>query len=331
MNNSINRRTFIRLSIGMLASSMLSACKSIISTSATESTALDHPTDESPNIIEQSNTEYTILANDINFPEGPAFDPQGTIWCTEMGRGNLIYLSDGQILRIPVYGRPNSLAFDDQGRAWICDSEHNSIRRFDLVTQSWETMLESTEGHSLQTPNDLIFDSAGNLLFSCPNYSDEKQTGYIVCLSPDGTSKIIIEKMNRPNGLGLANDGNNLIVADTFTKTLYKGTWDPINKLCTNFKAWSVVGGNEGPDGLAVSGENLVFVAIYGDGEIRILDQQGQFTGNLTVPGGNPTNIAIDPNGQYGLVVTEAEKGQLISFPHFVITPQIFDGGAAWP
>ena len=41
--------------------------------------------------------------------------------------------------------------------------------------------------------------------------------------------------------------------------------------------------------------------------------QDGRITGAIDLPGQNPTNCAFDPSGRLGLVVTEAEKGLLLS------------------
>jgi len=93
-----------------------------------------------------------------------------------------------------------------------------------------------------------------------------------------------------------------------------------------------VVGGSEGPDGMVPGADRLLYVAIYGDGVIRVVDGQGKIARTITLPGANPTNVAIDPSGKLGLVVTEAEKGQLLSLPEIqpgivVAGDYLFNGG----
>lgn len=335
MNHPINRRTFLRVSLSMVAGSILGACNLNASfTDEYKDATAANPSDKMQNGPTEEtffSNKYVILASGLNFPEGPAFDHNGTLWFTEMGSGNLVFLKDDEIERIPVDGRPNGLAFDHQDRAWVCDSEQNKIRRYTHKTQSWETMLEQIEGNPLQTPNDLIFDPLGNLLVSCPNFNDDQPKGYVVCLSPDGSSQIIIRDMHRPNGLELINQGQHLVVADTYKKILYKCRWDPTKVLCSGFQEWAIVGGSEGPDGMAVTSKNLLLSSIFGNGEILILDQDGQIVMSILLPGKNPTNVAIDPMDRYGLVITEAEKGLLLSFPHYTYSPEIYDGGQAWP
>jgi len=182
MSSNISRKSFLHLCKCLLAGCVLSACGDDTpgqsnqnqAGSGTRPTTTTSPVSEMPTI---ENPEIVILADGLDFPEGPAFDPSGNLWCSEMNQGNLIQWSQGQIERFPTQGKPNSLAFDRQGRAWICDSAQNAIRRLDPVTQTWETIADQIDGNPLQTPNDLAFDALGNVIFSCPNYADERKIG----------------------------------------------------------------------------------------------------------------------------------------------------------
>ena len=271
-----------------------------------------------------------ILADGLEFPEGPAFDPQGGVWCTELGAGNLVLWQNGELTRYATGGSPNSLAFDRQGRAWFPDSNQNAIRRFTPQDELWETVLDKINGEVLQSPNDLSFDARGNLLFTCPNFSSEEASGYVVCLKPDGSAAKIAEGYFRPNGLDIVDAGKALVVADTFQRTLFKGVWDDEARSWANVQPWVRVGGSEGPDGMAFGADGMLYQAIYGDGVICVVDAQGEVTERIELPGKNPTNVAVDPSGKLGLVVTEAERGLLLSIPTVQPGAAIFDGGESW-
>jgi gluconolactonase len=334
----INRREFLRLSAVTLAGSLIAACKSL-NTEEADSTDSELPTSSAQGkILETSSVSVpalvvpmvNVLASGLDFPEGPAFDAQGILWCTELLGGNLVRWVEGSFTRIPVNGRPNGLAFDRQNRAYICDSEQNAIRRFDPVAETWETLVDQVDGNSLQTPNDLSFDAEGNLLFTCPNFADNEPTGYVCCLKPDGTIKKIAEGYYRPNGLDIVDDGKSLVVADTYRKSLYKGEWDSQTLSWNQPRLWAMVGGSEGPDGMCPGQDGMLYQAIYGDGSVKVINRSGKIKQTLVVPGANPTNVAVDPSGKLGLVVTETEKGQLISLPEIQPGVAIFDGGEAW-
>ncbi len=75
------------------------------------------------------------------------------------------------------------------------------------------------------------------------------------------------------------------------------------------------VGGTIGPDGLAIGQDGLVFVAVYNARQVKAVAPDGSVARVFDLPGANPTNCAFDPSGKLGLVVTEAEKGLLLSLP----------------
>ncbi len=333
----INRREFLRLSGLFLSGALLAACNQAVESGENENDAPLISTDlpESPAFqTEETTPTVNVLASGLDFPEGPAFDPEGNLWCTELLGGNLVRLEGEKIVRYPTGGRPNGLAFDRKGRAWVCDSGQNAIRRFDPATDVWETLVDSLDGDPLQSPNDLCFDASGNLLFTCPNFADTSPTGYVCCLTPDGKLSRIVEGFYRPNGLDIVDGGDALVVADTYRKVLVKGAWvgggqsgtqtwkDPVE--------WVEVGGREGPDGMVPGKDGLLYAAIYGDGVLRVIDAEGQIISEYNLPGANPTNAAVDPSGKLGLVVTETENGQLLSLPEIQPGVAIFDGGEAW-
>ena len=311
----MNRRQFLQLSVVLSSASILAACSRGAKSYATQSVP----------------PEVRVLAEGLNFPEGPAFDPAGGLWCTEMGAGNLVRWQDGRIERIPTEGRPNGLAFDQQGRAWVPDSQLNSIRRYTPENGLWETILERVDGMALQAPNDLTFDARGNLIFTCPNYATTERTGYVVCLRPDGSARRIAEGYYRPNGLDIVDGGKALVVADTYQKALFKGRWDDERCTWEDVHLWAQVGGTEGPDGMAPGANGYLYQAIYGDGMVQVIGPDGKTVEKFSLPGKNPTNVAIDPSGRLGLVVTEAEKGLLLSIPDIQPGPAIYLAGEVWP
>ncbi len=321
----MRRRDFLLKASAWGVAGLLTACGST-STAVIPTPVLPPTTSTTPT----GSPTVHVLAEGLAFPEGPAFDPQGYLWCTELGAGNLVRWAEGEWVRISTGGRPNSLAFDRQGRAWVPDSEQNAIRRYDPADDTWETLLADLDGRPLLSPNDLTFDAKGNLIFTCPNFASEASDGYVVCLKPDGSAQIVAEGYYRPNGLDVIDGGKALVVADTFQKTIFKGAWDDSACQWNEVQAWAKVGGREGPDGMAPGADGLLYQAIYGDGIIRVIDASGETVKAINLPGRNPTNVAIDPSGKLGLVVTEAEKGLLLSFPEIQPGVANFDGGDAW-
>jgi gluconolactonase len=327
------RRRFIQQSLTLLGGGLLAACVRSNPTSnpAPAASETSKPTVEIPTATPAADVyQVQVLAKGLDFPEGPAFDPQGNLWCTELLGRTLVRWSKEGLQRYSTGGYANSMAFDRRGRIWMCDSEQNLIRRFSPNDEKWETMASEVDGAALQSPNDLAFDAQGNLIFTCPNFANTEPTGYVCCLKPNGTVKKIIEGLYRPNGLDFVDHGKFLVVGDTYQKKLLKGVWDDQGCAWQDPQPWAQVGGEEGPDGMAPGADGLLYVAIYGDGVVRVVDKDGKITQEYRLPGQTPTNVAIDPTGKLGIVVTETEHGQLLSLPGIKPGVAIFDGGEAW-
>ena len=260
-------------------------------------------------------TESCVLAEHLAFPEGPAFAPDGALWCVELRVGNLVRWQDGQLTRFPGGGEPNGLAFDASGDAWVCDAGQGAIRRFSPAAEQWSTVVDAFDGVPLARPNDLAFDAAGNLVFTCPGDSRLAPDGYVCCLRFDGSLRMIARGMHFPNGLAFVSGGRSLVVAETYARRLWIGDWDPVAGEWLAPHPWAELGQPTGPDGIALGADRLLYVAGYCAGQIRTVSQEGRITGAIDLPGQNPTNCAFDPSGRLGLVVTEAEKSLLLSVP----------------
>jgi len=256
-----------------------------------------------------------IILDQLNFPEGPCFDSRGRIWLVEKDAGNLIRISGAACERFEVGGAPNGIAIDNQDIIWFCDSRHNSIRTFNPATKLSVTIAEHLNGHPLKMPNDLAFDKFGNLLFTCPGDRLNDDSGYICCLGPDKALSKIYEGMYYPNGLALNKEQNRLYVAETGTHKIWQFDWHAEEKTLKNPVLFVNAGGQVGPDGMAFDEEGNLYVAVYGSGKIKIWDSSGVRLGSVHTSGKNPTNCAIDPYGEKGLIITEAEKGILLHQP----------------
>ena len=66
---------------------------------------------------------------------------------------------------------------------------------------------------------------------------------------------------------------------------------------------------------MAYAPDGLLYVALYGSGRIQAIDEAGRIVRTFPAPAAKPTNLAFDPSGVLGMVVTEAIDGLLLSYP----------------
>ena len=270
-----------------------------------------------------------VLAAGLAFPEGPLFDGRGGLWCVELKGGGLVRLAadlSGPAERFPTGGAPNGLALGSDGRIYFTDSAMNAIRRFDPASGSIDTVVDSCAGQALDGPNDLAFDREGNLAFTCPGDSRVNPVGYVCLARRGGTCARIAEGLNFPNGLAFSADGDELVVAETYRHRLWRGRWDARAGKWLEARIWADAGGPVGPDGMAFGADGRLYVAVYGKGAVKVFDGDGSLAAAYPTPGANPTNLAFDPGSRLGLVVTEAERGELLGFSGFGKGAPLFAG-----
>lgn len=260
-----------------------------------------------------SDAIWNILVEDLAFPEGPCFAPDGRLWWVELASGHLGVWEDGKRGRVEVGGRPNGIAIDNAGKIWFCDQGLNAVRQHDPETGKTKIIVDHINGEPLGKPNDLVFDSKGNLLFTCSNDARTEPVGYVCCLSPEGQLTIIADGLYFPNGLALTPDGTHLVVAETYRQRLLQAVWNKEVKTLAQLDELAQTSGPVGPDGMAFDNEGNLWVAVFGQSQINRFDANGNLTGILPTPGVKPTNLAFDPSGQLGLILTEVESKTLLS------------------
>jgi gluconolactonase len=272
----------------------------------------------------------TTFATDLKFPEGPVALPDGSYLVVEGGRGCVTQISrDGQSKRIiAVTGEPNGLAVDKAGAIWVADIRPPALIRL-AMDGTFERVLTECHGERFLFPNDLCFGPDGALYLTDSGVlaNDLAPNGVIsqewMKLKMDGrlykvdVSTMAIEKLDSGfqciNGIAFSSE-QDLYVNETVTGLIYRYRWkdDRIIGSREVFGNVNLPGDPSvfrGPDGMAFDVHGNLYVAVYAQGDITILGEDGRVIKRIATRGNQPTNVCFGLPGEKRIYVTEYEHG----------------------
>ncbi|MFA5257965.1 MAG: SMP-30/gluconolactonase/LRE family protein [Opitutales bacterium] len=191
----------------------------------------------------------------------------------------------------------NGMILNKDGQLLICQHSDRRIVRLDADGHTLHTVVDRFEGKRLNSPNDLVFDKAGNLFFTDPTYGlakdSDSELGFcgVYRLSNDGKLTLLSKDFAKPNGIGISPDGKTLYASDSengqfavFSFALNEdGSVGP-RKLFWN--AMPFAEGNPGStDGMTIDAGGNVWTC--GPGGIYVLSPEDKLLAKLNT--GEPT------------------------------------------
>ena len=180
-------------------------------------------------LLLQPNAFLSRLTGECLWAEGPVYFPAADllVW-SDIPNNRMMRWAPG--MGVGVFRAPsnysNGNTRDREGRLVTC--EHGARRVTRTEHDGSVTVLASHfEGKRLNSPNDVVVDSKGDIWFTDPDYgilSDYE--GYradseigrcnVYCLSADGARlRIVCDDFVKPNGLAFSPDESRLFIADS--------------------------------------------------------------------------------------------------------------------
>lgn len=254
------------------------------------------------------NTEIELVADGFDFPEGPCFDADGTLYLTQCNNGWIARVAGGEWENYVHTGStPNGAAFDETNVLWIAEAGTNQLLRYD-----GEELVEIAgewDGRPLQKPNDLVFHPDGTVFMTGPGGSGgEEAVGKVYHVTRNGGLRVVADGLAFPNGLGLSEDASQLYVVETRKNRVLVYDVGDEGGL-EGPKEFAEMPGGVGGDGMALDVDGNLYVAHYGMGEIAVFAPDGARIDTLPAGGERPTNVAFGGDDMCELFVTEVETG----------------------
>jgi gluconolactonase len=247
-----------------------------------------------------------VLASGMAWSEGPVWVKDGAYllfsdipnnsvmkWSEADGL-SLFLKPSGYTGHLPYSHEPgsNALVLDSEGRLVSC--EHGD-RRISVLTKGGgkRTLADNYQGKRLNSPNDLVYKSNGDLYFTDPPYglpspeSPLREMDYsgVFRLAKNGTLTLLTKEMSRPNGLAFSPDEKTLYVANSDPD---RAVWMafPMNADGTLGKGrvfmdvTAMVKDHPGlPDGMKIDRNGNLFAA--GPGGIHVYAPDGKRLGRI--------------------------------------------------
>lgn len=261
------------------------------------------------------------VADGLRFPEGPAYDGKGNIFCSNCQADYISCLrSDGR-LDIPfkantesdtpfTFHKTNGMIFHKDGSLWVCDFARKAIIRINPNGEQ-ELIADSCEGLPFMGPNDLVFDSHGNLYFSDPEGSGRNNpVGKLYRIEAD-TRKVtmVADGMAFPNGLAFTADCSTLFVCESQFNRMVRFSVLPDGALGELEEFASLEADGEGdPDGMAIDIRGHLWIAHYGAHSVLELNPEGEIVGRIQMPidsDQGPTNVEFAGHDLRTMYITD--------------------------
>ncbi|HEY9219919.1 MAG TPA: SMP-30/gluconolactonase/LRE family protein [Phenylobacterium sp.] len=276
--------------------------------------------------------DFEVLAEGLEFPEGPIAMADGSVILVEIRRGTLTRAWNGRTEVIcDLGGGPNGAALGPDGAVYVANNGGGvvagtptdrrqvagGIDRVDLATGKAERLYEVVGENPLSAPNDLVFDRTGGFWFT----DFGKQSGRMRHLSglyyarADGSSVQEVSFGGTGyNGVGLSPDEAVVYAAESYTGRLIGFDLEGPGKVVKGGKGGRLVGAAPGRtffDSLAVQANGDICVASLGAG-ITVVTPAGDARQTPLPEDRMVTNICFGGPDLRDAYITLSQTGRLV-------------------
>ncbi len=275
-----------------------------------------------------------ILADGFTWTEGPVWFgdkqsghllfsdiPRNSIFKWSQQDGIQLFMNPSGYTGVTYYGLEpgsNGLLKDLDGNLIAC--EHGD-RRVSVLTPGGgkRTLADNYQGKRLNSPNDAVLRSNGDIYFTDPPYglpqreNDRRREldhfGVYRISKSNGAVTLLTTELQRPNGIGFSPDEKTLYVAQSDPKNAIWMSFavhsdGTLGKGSIFFDATSEVGKKPGlPDGLSVDQQGNLWAS--GPGGIWILNKDGKPLGLINT-GERTSNCCFGEDGSTLFVTADS-------------------------
>lgn len=236
------------------------------------------------------------IATGFQFVEGPAWHPtQKTLVFSDI-IGNCMYRWSAAS-GVSIFRKPSRMAngnsWDHQNRLVTCEHASSRVSRSDF-DGNYEVLASHYKDRELNSPNDIVVSSAGDIIFTDPNSGRGPRYGVerpqqldfqgVFKLSPDSRElTLLVDDFSKPNGLCFSLDETRLFINDTDRQHIR--VFDVLaDGSLRNGRIWASVEGDQPgvADGMKL--DSLGNLYCSGSGGIHVFNPDARPLGVIPIP-----------------------------------------------
>jgi len=253
------------------------------------------------------------IADGFNLIEGPVWDSKLGLIFSDAVDGGVYALSDAGDVTVVYEHRKGIGGIARHAQNGLVVSGRNvAFKPFGGGETNILLDRDATAG--VVGFNDLTTDERGRIyvgsLSSSPLVAGERAaaTGHLYLIDLDGSSRIVAEDIRLNNGLAFSPDGATLYHSDSIRRTVYQYAVEYDGTLGEKQIFAKVDKG--GPDGLVVSADGRVWVALAGGGHgVSVFNPDGSASFFLEIPQPMCTSVCFGGDDLNTLYVVSGSEG----------------------
>lgn len=254
--------------------------------------------------------------------EAPAFDRDGNLLLVEVFGGQVLKVDKQKRLSVLVPKNTlgaAGLAIHKDGRLYVAglgDFRGPGTLTVYQPDGSGARTLIGPDKHYVV--DDLVFDQAGGFYFTDFKGTSTQPTGGVYYVPPDGQSIVpILPNLAVANGIALSPDGKTLWVTEFATGLLHRIELKDAQTIAPFGEAVVYRFNGPSPDSMRADADGNLYVAMYSQGRVLVLNPNGQPIGQILIPGREKghylrsTSLAIKPGtDELYLVASDGDLGE---------------------
>lgn len=268
-----------------------------------------------------------VIAEGLDWSEGPLWIddqqmlifsdvPVNTVYKWTADSGKQVYLQpSGYTGSEPTNSKEpgsNGLTLNTRGQLVLCQHGNRQVVAMNAALSDpkpdFQPLASSYQGKKFNSPNDCIFNKAGELFFTDPPYGlptqddgdslKELPFNGVFKVKTNGEVVLLTDSVTRPNGIALFPGEKRLLIASSDPKKPEWYVWDLEGDKLSNGKVFYSATGHDStlpglPDGLKIDDQGHVFAS--GPGGVYIFNSEGKKLGLIKLKDA-ASNCALSPD-----------------------------------